>query len=233
MQTKPLLKKGLVVGIFFLLGANIVPLASGSFSEKAIVNEKWNPEPLSVSLFFNITFNGTMGKNNWYVSPVEIIIVFENDSYVAHFYYQIDNGNLTECTPPGDDLWVNKDGVHCFIGYFTDGQGNIEQAIGPFRFCIDQTPPTIVNFTAHRVGFFKWKLTADVYDNTSGINRVNFFVDSICIGNRTEPPYSMFWRGFYFLLRLKFFLYADWDAFPTCDVLDNAGNVYYLNIPSK
>jgi hypothetical protein len=80
MQTKSLLKKGLVFGIIVLLGMNYIPLVNSSSSKNAFVNEKLNPKSMSDSRDINITFNGTMGENGWYVSPVEIIIVFENDS---------------------------------------------------------------------------------------------------------------------------------------------------------
>jgi hypothetical protein len=225
MQTKSLLKKGLAVGIIVLLGVNIAPLTSGSLLEKTNVKGKLNPVSLLDSRDINITFNGTMGENGWYVSPVEIIIVFENDSYVAYFYYKIDNGNLTEYTPPVDDIWVNEDGIHCFYGYFTDSQGNIEEVIGPFNFKIDQTPPTIIDFTFARVGFFKCIFNTSIFDNTSGINHVEFWLDDQFIGNCSALPYFVYWRHSLFLYRLKgLILYHTFRIVPQCIVYDNAGN---------
>jgi hypothetical protein len=225
MRTKPLLKKGLVVGIIVLLGLNILPSMSCSTKEEyQLIGCSSNNR---LDGLVNWTINGTKGWNDWYISPINISCIFDPD-VVSVVYYNY-NGTIEHYTKP---FAVNAEGEQNFLWYWGDYQGNL---YGPyvFKFRIDYTKPTIVNFTVNKVGIFKWKLTADVYDNTSGINSVEFFVDQNYIGNCTEPPYSIFWRGLYFLLRLKFFLYADWGVFPTCAVLDNAGNVWYLPIPSK
>jgi len=200
MQTKSLLKKGFTVGIIVLLGLNIIPQVNSRFIEKyvSITNFTWsnNREIITGLRGLNITFNGTMGENGWYISPVEIIIVFENDTLTSHFYYKIDNGDWIEYTPPVDNVFVNEDGGHSFEGYFTDYEGNIEGYIGPFSFKIDQTPPEIYMTTiAQNLLRTKWLLNATVSDATSGVAKVDFYVDDVLVGNATAYPYTYTYKG--------------------------------------
>jgi len=225
MQTNSLLKKGLVVGIIVILEMNIAPLANSAFSEKSIVNNNLNPKSLSDLRDINITFNGTLGENGWYVSPVEIIIEGDGDPFYPHFYYQIDDGNWTEYTPPIDIVVVSEDGCHSFYYYMTDDEGHVEGVHGPFSFKIDQTPPTIIDFTFARVGFCKCIFNTSVFDNTSGINHVDFWLDDQFIGNCSIYPYFVYWRHSLFLYMLKgFILYHTFIHNPQCIVYDNAGN---------
>jgi hypothetical protein len=54
---------------------------------------------------------------------------------------------------------------------------------------IDQTPP-IINLTVTKTGLSKWLLTANVSDETSGIAKVEFYLDNGYIGEATEAPYE-------------------------------------------
>jgi len=225
MQATSLVKKGLVVGIIVILVKDIASLADSAFSEKAFVNKKLNLNSLSDSRYINFTFNGTMGENGWYVSPVEIIFEGDCDPFYPHFYYQIDDGNWTEYTPPVDIVVVSEDGHHSFYYYMTDDEGHVEGVHGPFSFKIDQTPPTIGDFTFARVGFFKCKFNASVSDNTSGVDHVEFWLDDQFIGNCSTYPYFVYWRHSMFLYMLKgFILYHTFIHNPQCIVYDNAGN---------
>jgi hypothetical protein len=236
MKQYPLNGKGFVVGIIILLlSLSIEPIVSGLSVEKHVLmttlTRSYNTEIKTEQRGLNITFNGTMGQNGWYISPVEIIIVFENDSFISHFYYQIDNGDWIEYTPPLDNVFVNEDGVHYFEGYFTDYEGNIEGSIGPFPFKIDQTKPILFDFTMNRAGCFKWKLNATVADDTSGINRVEFYFNDEFLGTCFAPgPYIAYWKGCMLLLKLKclFLYHIPFWVIPKCVVYDNAGN-YYLS----
>ncbi|MBE3121498.1 MAG: hypothetical protein IMZ58_04730 [Thermoplasmata archaeon] len=222
------LKKSLVFGIILLLSLSIEPIVSGLSVEKHVLmttlTRSYNTEIKTEQRGLNITFNGTMGQNGWYISPVEIIIVFENDSFISHFYYHIDNGDLIEYTPPVDNVFVNEDGVHYFAGYFTDYEGNIEGSIGPFTFKIDKTSSVITQFKPIRVGIFKWKFTANVYDATSGVNRIEFIIDQTLINNDTEPPYEAFWKGLMLIVILKFRRTGDFGYLPHIIAYDDAGN---------
>jgi len=202
MQKKSLLKKGLLCGIIVLfLGMSIVPIVGSLPEEKhtsmANFTQSNNKEIKTRMRGLNITFNGTMGQDGWYVSPVEIIIVFESDQFQKYFYYKIDNGDWIEYTPPVDNVFVNEDGGHSFEGYFTDYEGNIEGFIGPFEFRIDQTPPIFINFSATPENAMKtkWLLSAELSDPASGVNHVEFYVDDQLVGTVNATPWEFHYQG--------------------------------------
>jgi len=195
-----------IIVIIIFLGTIVQPIET---ADKYLCNDPPSWPKLS----------GTIGDNNWYTSNVSV-------TFNGTINYRIDGGNWIAYTVP---FILTKNGVH-LLEWTCDGNtSNVYSVI----IKIDQTKPIINNFYTTRIGIFKWKFIADVSDNTSGINRVEFYSDSKFIGICTAPPYTIFWKGLYFLIRLKFFLTANWDILPKCTVYDNAGNVYYLPIPSK
>jgi len=130
----------------------------------------------------NVTVNGTMGENGWYISDITITITWDPEE-IAEVYYKIDDGEWTLYTEP---IVISEDGVHTFKWYCIDNEGNQSAVCGPFYLKIDQTPPTI-ELTWDEENL---KLIADVYDETSGVARVEFYVNSEYIGEVTEPPYE-------------------------------------------
>lgn len=217
------MKKGLVCGIVVLfLGAGVMPMVGSLSVEKypsvisSVKELKNGPKG------FNITLTGTMGDNGWYVSSVTWSITADNGSEAMHVYYKLhDSDPWTECTSPPP--LVYQDGYYSLSVIVIDQYGN-QWNLGPVPFKIDKTPPVVTQFTEKRVGFFKWKFTADVSDGTSGINRVEFYIDCTLIKTDTAPPYDAFWTGFMFIIRFKWMHNGDTEILPNCIPYDNAGN---------
>jgi len=133
-------------------------------------------------------FYGTLGDNGWYVSDVSIEITAEDDwSGVKFTYYKIDDDDWQEYT--GEPILVTEDGIHNLRYYSVDYVGNEETVKGPFGFKIDQTVPTIT-LTAEKTGFKVYNLIADVSDETSGVAKVEFYVNGELVGTVTTAPYE-------------------------------------------
>jgi len=133
-------------------------------------------------------FDGTLGDNGWYVSDVSIELTAEDDlSGVKFTYYQIDSDEWQEYT--GEPILVTEDGIHNLKYYSVDYAGNEETVKGPFGFKIDKTVPTI-NLAVERTGFKAYNLIADVSDETSGVAKVEFYVNGELVGTITDPPYE-------------------------------------------
>lgn len=152
--------------------------------------------------------NGTIGDNGWYISCVSICFVI-NDPVDA-IYYRIDGGTWEIYTTPGV-IKICEDDEHAFEWYFVY-QGN-QSDIYSVDFKIDQTPPE-VTILKERIGY-KIKITVIAEDETSGINRVEFYLDGMLQYTLYEPPYEVFVMvpGFFHIIRIT--------------VYDNAGNVVY------
>ena len=130
-------------------------------------------------------FEGTMGDNDWYTSNVVVTLTGEDDSSgVDYTMYKLeDDTEWQEYTGP---ILVTEDGEHTIMYYSVDKIGNEEDEKGPFDFNIDQTPPTIE---------LTWddensKLVADVDDETSGVAKVEFYVNGEYVGEVTTAPYE-------------------------------------------
>ncbi|HWR27550.1 MAG TPA: right-handed parallel beta-helix repeat-containing protein [Candidatus Thermoplasmatota archaeon] len=131
-------------------------------------------------------FNGVMGNNNWFTSPVTVTFNAVDDSAgVASTKYQLDAGAWITYTGA---FTVTDDAEHTILYYSIDNVGNTETAKGAIL-KIDQTVPTI-NITVEKTGLIRWLSTANVNDDTSGIARVDFYLDGVILGNVTEAPYE-------------------------------------------
>ena len=94
------------------------------------------------------TVAGTMGKNGWYISDVQIILTPGDDlSGVASTAYRINGGAWTTYTEP---VAMSTDGTYSFEYSATDLAGNTEVMKGVIV-NVDKTPPTIT-FTSHKDG---------------------------------------------------------------------------------
>jgi len=155
--------------------------------------------------------SGTMGNNNWYISSVTITLTATDPSRPRQIspvkstngrgpsginttYYKIDTGSWTNYTVP---FSVSTDGCHNLSYYSVDYAGNTEPVTGPFAFKIDQTPPRInLTVTALNPLKTKWLLAADVNDVTSGVSKVEFYIDNVLQGTITTPgPYQWIYEG--------------------------------------
>jgi len=129
-------------------------------------------------------FEGVPGDNDWYKSIVVITLSAVDDSSgVDYTMYNLDD---TEWQKYMGLILVTEDGYHNITYYSVDKVGNKEGDKEPFDFKIDHTDPTI-NLT--------WdgedsKLVADVDDETSGIAKVEFYVNDDLVGTVTTAPYE-------------------------------------------
>ena len=130
-------------------------------------------------------FIGTMGDNDWYISDVTITLeATDNESGVNITYYCLDKGEYEIYEEP---IIVWYDGEHIIEYYSIDVVGNVE-ATNLANFKLDQTSPTIFLYWDNKNKL----LIADVYDQTSGVGRVEFFINEELVGEVTEPPWQ--WR---------------------------------------
>jgi uncharacterized lipoprotein NlpE involved in copper resistance len=133
------------------------------------------------------TFNGIMGEDGWYVSNVTVTLTAEDEaSGVNYTMYKVDDG---EWVTYAASFLVTEDGVHNLRYYSVDYMGNEEDVKGPFDFKIDRTAPEI-NLTVEKTGLMKWLLTVNVSDETSGVDKVEFYLDGEYLGEVTEPPFE-------------------------------------------
>jgi len=167
-------------------------------------------DPAYVIVVFN---RKKMGENGWLADNVSIPIFYESDR-VDEVYYQINAGEWMQYS----ESLVFSDGIYVFSWYIVDSEG-FTSTPESMSFKIDQTLPEI-NLIRERLAIGKIKFTANVYDATSGINKVKFydnypsskpkFVDY-------DFPYEWIWAA------------NDWRDWifgdtVTAIVFDNAGN---------
>ena len=87
-----------------------------------------------------ITFNGTVGKNGWYISDVNMnFTAIDNLSGVQKIYYSLDNNAYQN----GNELAISNEGSHSVRYYAEDNAGNKED-IKTAGLKIDKTAPNIV-----------------------------------------------------------------------------------------
>jgi len=157
-------------------------------------------------------FSGIAGNNNWYTSSVTITLTATDPSRpmplsgksnpttsrgpsgVNSTYYKIDSGGWMKYNVP---IIISADDSHTLSYYSIDYAGNTESVKGPFAFKIDQTAPTInLTVTAMNPLKTKWLLAADVSDTTSGIAKVEFYIDNVLQGTVIAPgPYQWIYQG--------------------------------------
>jgi hypothetical protein len=147
---------------------------------------------------------GTKGDNGWYISDVTVTLsatdppeVFHiggdggnGPSGVNHTYYKIDSGSWKEYTTP---FMVSTEGQHTVLYYSTDIAGNVETQKS-ITIKIDQTAPTIT-LTKQEIDLFTVKFVAQVSDETSGIDRVEFSIDGQLQFSDTQSPYEWTWNA--------------------------------------
>jgi hypothetical protein len=132
-------------------------------------------------------FDGISGDNGWFVSNVTVILSAVDYSAGVDFtMYKLDAGIWTTYTAP---FSVTDDSNHTLSYYSVDKVGNKETEKGPFDFKLDKTIP-LINLTVEKTGLSKWLLTATVSDETSGIAKVEFYLNGECLGEATESPYE-------------------------------------------
>jgi hypothetical protein len=150
---------------------------------------------------------GTMGKNGWYISNVEVTLdVTDALSGINYTRYKIDMGPWKTYTSP---FTVSTDGSHIVRYYSADNAGNREPTDSAI-IKIDKTAPIIrIERPRGYLYIFDMKIIPFLFnktmiigsitivvnatDATSRIERVEFFIDNKSKYNDTEYPYNWSW----------------------------------------
>jgi hypothetical protein len=141
--------------------------------------------------FTTIVVTGTTGNNGWYTSLVNVLLTAtDTESGVDQIFYKIDGGVWSEYSLP---IALSDDGIHQVSYYAVDRAGNVELT-KTANISIDQTPPTIT-LIKQQVNLLEIMFTAQCNDGTSGIDRVEFFLDGILQSTDTQLPYEWTWTG--------------------------------------
>jgi len=170
---KTSLKKSFVCGIVLLfVGMSLMPIAGSLSVEKhslviGSVKELHNLPKIGTR-GINVTLNGTMGNNGWYVGPVSFEITTDNGTEIGPILYRINYGGWQTYTVP---FVFNNDGIYFFELKIYDQYGN--EWYFSFDFKIDMTPP--LEFCQGIRRFNKIIYTAYPVDNVSGVDRVEFY----------------------------------------------------------
>jgi len=178
---KSLNRKWLAITVIVLFIGTITPIISGTL----VLDDDTTP-PVTTNSFDPPTPNG---ENGWYVSNVTVTLnATDDESGVNVTYYTLNaTGGWHRYTEP---FLMSMDGNHSIEYYSVDNAGNVED-IKSVICKIDQTRPCIIAGPINR--FLKTTLYAVVADLTSGINRVEFYLDtnrSTLVGTDYDAPYE-------------------------------------------
>jgi len=129
------------------------------------------------------------GDNGWYVSDVTVSFTADDgtevwQSGVDHIEYKVNGGS----TQTGDSVVVSADGEHTVEYRAVDNVGN-EEAWNPVpTISIDQTAP-VIDLTWEASGG-DVIFTATCSDATSGMDRVEFFMNDVLAFTDDAEPYE-------------------------------------------
>ena len=177
---KSLNRKWLAITVIVLFIGTITPIISGTL----VLDDDTTP-PVTTISFDPPTPDG---ENGWYVSNVTVTLnATDDESGVNVTYYQLNGGGWHRYIEP---FLRAMDGNHSIEYYSVDNAGNVED-IKSVICKIDQNRPCIIAGSVNR--FLKTTLYADVQDGASGINRVEFYLDtnrSTLVGTDYDAPYE-------------------------------------------
>lgn len=133
-------------------------------------------------------FNGTLGTNGWYISCVNVSFVINGD--IDELYYRMDYEEWDLYTVP---FAICENGEHTFYWHYFSN-GNMSD-IFQMPLLIDRSIP-LLNVSTERLSMNKIQITVNTTDDTSGINRVDFYQDSIFQYTDTTAPYVVIMISF-------------------------------------
>jgi cytochrome c len=114
----------------------------------------------------------------------------DTQSGVDHIYYKIDSGAWSEYASP---FTLTEDGSHEVSYYAVDTTGNIETT-KTAEIHIDQSLPEIT-LAKQQIDLLTVKFTAQVSDEPSGIDRVEFSLDGQPQITDMQSPYEWTYSG--------------------------------------
>ena len=126
-------------------------------------------------------FNGTMGWNGWWVSPVTVSFVFDPE-VVAEIWYNYNGWHLY--TEP---FVIDGEGEISFLWYWVNYEGE-QSPIASCYLDIDQTPPDIDFAWTYDNG--EILLIAICSDDISGMAFVEFYMNELLQEVDDTPPYT-------------------------------------------
>lgn len=138
---------------------------------------------------YSFVIDGDFGENGWYVNPVWIIFSFDLD-VVESVYFRINADEWILYTEP---YYFDELGEHDLEYYVVLIGGEISDIFGPYDFKIDYTLPVISNVEVEKIDWNTHKVTADVSDEVSGIERVEFYIDGVFQESIKEEPWEFLW----------------------------------------
>jgi hypothetical protein len=133
---------------------------------------------------------GTFGNNSWYISEVHVSFQW-NPSDVAEIWYRLNIGQ--EYVKYTGQFTVTGDGSHIIPWYWIDKNNTIHDEL-PIEFGIDTTQPSI-ELAKQKLSKTEYKFTATASDATSGILKVEFYLDEVLVKIVTAAPYEYTWTG--------------------------------------
>ena len=159
-----------------------------------------------------ITLNvvGITGGDNWYGSDNSFTFSYESDE-IAEIYYGVD-GTWLQYT---ETFKVLDGGEHKLEWYAVDYKGNQSEVDGPFSFKVDKTEPE-TSLEYEVVGGNPWigwefRFTAIAVDSMIGMDRVEFYMNSVLqeTVDGSGPVYT--WNFVYFPLPKVYFYVIAFD----------------------
>lgn len=143
------------------------------------------------------------GLNGWYVSDVTVTLYADDgteqwQSGVREIKYRINGGGVQTIPSDHGSFKITEDGANIQVEYWSvDKVGNEETPHASFDIKMDQTTPTI-NLIKEKTGgtlIKKFLFTADVHDEMSGIDKVEFYLDDTLESTADTEPYEWEWQG--------------------------------------
>jgi len=190
--------KNILISIIIVLLTiiNITPLTGSLSFEKQIkiynyrniiIDNDTTPPVTTIEMY------GMLGENGWFVDffGVDIKLVATDDmSGIDKTYYKIDGGERQIYI---DMFKIQEEGTHVIEYNSVDNAGNVED-IKTAELKLDNMQP-IVDLNTKRLGIKKWRFTVSCFDETSGMDRVEFYCDDKLEFIDYEKPYEWIWNG--------------------------------------
>ena len=182
MRRNPLVKKGLaVVFVAVFVGLGISTMSSGlpMKTDSTLVQtyaENLRDENDTTPPLTTISFNPAVpnGLNGWYVSDVLVTLnATDNGSGVWRTYCSLLPPGATYTKP----ILISRDGIYYIYYYSIDYAGNVEVPKS-VSVRIDTTPP-LLNVTVERTGWREWIVKIYVYDELSGSDRMDIYINGL------------------------------------------------------
>jgi len=138
------------------------------------------------------------GFNNYYISNVTVTLNATGDFEVNTTYYRINSGNWRIYENP---FVLSEDGNEILIEFYSvDDHGNIEE-VKSSEINIDKTTPQmdLLWEVYEEDGIFWIGITADAFDDCSGMNKVEFFINDK-LKETVEGPGPLYYWSIPFIL---------------------------------